>query len=296
VKWLRDDRPDAVIGFTHYANVLGLTAAARADVPVRIASLHNPAWSLPVRGRVLDRLVGGTAVYSRIVAVSQAVAASFAGHGRRYVGKIVVVPNGLSPLAPSGPRACARAHHGLPPDVPLVVSVGRLVDQKNHATLVRAIAALPGVWLAVAGEGPRREALVSLCRGLGVDGRVRLLGELRQQEVADLLHAADVFAMPSIHEGMSVALIEAMSAGLPIVASDIPSQVEVLRSANGDAGILLPARDHVALASAIDRLLSDPLLRRHYGDLARRRAESFSVDRMVSGFERCLQGNPDPSE
>ncbi|NLF33196.1 MAG: glycosyltransferase [Planctomycetes bacterium] len=285
---LREHRPDAAIGFTHYANALGLLAAARAGVPVRLATHHNPAWSFPRLGRRLDAAVGRTDVYQQIVAVSQAVADSFAGHDPRYRSKLTVIPNGLATLAPAADRLATRQRHALDAGRPLLLCVGRLVGQKNHRTALDALARLPEAQLALVGDGELRPMLQAQCRRLGLEGRVRFLGQRTRQEVADLLAAADAFVMPSLHEGMSIALIEALAAGVPVVSSDIPAQADLLACDGGRAGLLVEAADAAALAGAIRRLLGDAELRARCAAMGRRRAAQFGDEGMVDAYEQRL--------
>jgi glycosyltransferase involved in cell wall biosynthesis len=161
---------------------------------------------------------------------------------------------------------------------PLLVSVGRLKYPKDFPTLLDAAARLAGrrFTLEVVGDGPERPELESRHAELALDGRVRLGGE--RGDVPELLARADVVVLSSRSEGLPVSVIEAMAAGLPVVASSVGGLPELV--ADGETGILVPAGDAVALADALARLLDDPELRRSYGAAARRRAlERFDLAR-----------------
>jgi len=157
------------------------------------------------------------------------------------------------------------------------VTVARLRPPKDVMTLVRAIALLPpgSARATVVGDGPERADLAEEVRRLGVEGAVDLVGE--REDVADLLAAADVFALPTLSEGLPMSVLEAMAAGLPVVAAaagGVPELVE-----DGQTGILVPPGRPDALAAALGRLAADPALRRRLGGAGRRRAEAhFDIE------------------
>lgn len=287
---LRTHQPDAVISFTHYANVLGQCCAWIAGVPCRVASQRNPASSYPRAARLADRVLGNLGLYHANVMVSHTARASFASHGRRYQRGVCVVPNGLEPVHSKLSQEQARLAFKLPERVPLALALGRLAHQKNHQVLLHAIKQVPSVHLAIAGEGELRAELEGLARELGVQERVHLLGEIEASRVADFLKAGDVFVMPSRFEGMSNAMLEAMLAGLPVIASDIDAQAEVLRREGlPDAGLLLPAEDVNAWVQAMRRLLlDDPSERERLASLSQARAGDYTVARMIDGFEQAV--------
>lgn len=286
---VRRSRPDAVLTFTHYANVLGQVAAWLARIPCRVASQRSPAWSHPRLARWADRVIGSLGLYTGNVAVSRSVCQSFDRYPRRYRARLTVVENGIifSPSAQS--MAEARREFNLPLDVPLIVTCGRLSWPKNQKTLLRAMARLPDAHLAIAGEGELRAPLMALSEEIHITPRVHFLGEVPHARIADVLRAADLFALPSRYEGMSNALLEAMSAGLPVVVSDIPAQADVVR-VNGEepAGILVPPGDGDAWVRELADLLANPARRAQLAGAARRRAAYFTMDRMVDGFEQCV--------
>jgi glycosyltransferase involved in cell wall biosynthesis len=212
------------------------------------------AWRGPlVVHRWVDFPVSGGWKYRRpegYAAVSEAVAGILRAAGAR---KVRVVPGGADPL-PEVPPA---------PDAPTVLAVGARVPHKGHDVLAQAAAMLPGVDIGVAGDGPL------LPPGL------RLLGP--REDVPALLRGCRVFVMPSRTEGLGMAAVEALQAGVPVVASAVGGLPEVV----GDAGILVPPGDPTALAHAIRRVLAgdhpDPAVGRA------RAAERFSTDAMVRG-------------
>ncbi len=288
---LRRFRPDAVISFSPLAHVMGQTAALVVGAPTRVAAHRVVCTEYSPMLRVLDRALGSLGAYTRIVAVSNAVRESVGAYSAAYRRKVRVIHNGVSRVPAAVGRAEARAAFGLPEDVGLVLSVGRLADQKNYPLLVEAIARLDTVHLVIAGTGQQHDALERQASALGIRERVHLLGHLPRERLSDLFRACELFALASLFEGQSNALLEAMAEGMPILASDIPEQVETLRGADGvDAGVLLPVDDPAAWADAIGRLMADPSARAALSAAALERSRHFSVDAMIDAFEEVARG------
>jgi len=217
------------------------------------------------------------------------------------------LPNGIAIPPERGPGAKLAARNDLgavspalrvPPGAPLAVYTGRLHEAKGLGDLLAAWPSIAAAWpqarLWLVGEGPYHAALEEQIQARDLAGRVVLAGVF--DSVDELLAAADLFVLPSWEEGLSVALLEAMAAGLPVVATDIPGNRDLLT--HGRSGLLVPARDPVRLAEAIGRLLAEPELGAALGAAARGRAASrFSVARMADQhlelFERLLR-TPQP--
>jgi teichuronic acid biosynthesis glycosyltransferase TuaC len=139
---------------------------------------------------------------------------------------------------------------------PLVVSLGALIPRKGHALVIEAMAELPGVTLLVAGAGPDQARLTTLIRARGLEGRVRLLGNLPHAQLPGILSAADVMALASESEGLANAWIEAMACGTPVVTPDVDGAAEAID--HPAAGRLLQERTPAAIAAAIRAILADP--------------------------------------
>jgi len=226
-----------------------------------------------------------------IVAVSRATADDLSRTLGLAPGAVRVVPNGIA--FPSGVRSAVRRELGLGDDEMLLVAVGNLYAVKGHDVLLRALGELrrggeATPWrLAVAGRGEEEGALRTLAREEGLDERVHLLGF--RSDVADVLAAGDVFVMPSRSEGLPLALVEAMSMGLPIIASDVGGIPEVV--ARDIEGLLVPPGDAHALAGALLGLWRDPAGRAALGSAAAERARrDFSVARMAEAYEAVYRG------
>ena len=233
------------------------------------------------------------ATYGRqeaVIAVSAEVARSIAA---RRGPSVRVIPNGVDVealRAAALTRAVARRELGLPPDAPVVGTIGGVTAKKGHVHLVRAAATvrqeIPNLIVAIVGleidPGPVRAAIAAE----GLEGRVLLLGYHR--EAARLLLAFDVFALPSLHEGMPVSVLEAMALGVPPVASRVGGVPEVVTS--GRDGLVVPAGDESALASALGELLGDPARRAAFGDAAVETAGRFSLADTVRRTQEVYDG------
>ncbi|MDR7542815.1 MAG: glycosyltransferase [Armatimonadota bacterium] len=222
--------------------------------------LDNPrltpwkVWSVQAIDRVTTRL-GDT----RYVAITESVKVSAVRRLGIPPERIVIIPRGLVPERWVGceDAAAVRQSLGWQDAYPVIVNVGRLVPQKGQQYAVRAMTAVvarfPMARLAIAGEGRLRPVLERLIRDLGLTDHVSLLGE--RDDVARLLHAADIFVFPSLFEGLGNAVLEAMAAGKPCVCSNIPALREV--TDNGRVAALAEAQSPASLASALVRLAVD---------------------------------------
>jgi glycosyltransferase involved in cell wall biosynthesis len=162
----------------------------------------------------------------------------------------------------------------------IVVAVGRLSSEKRHHILIDSMKHLSRGHLLIAGDGDERDALKARIAAAGLEERVRLLGNISPSEVDGLLAAGDVFAMSSQFEGLSLALVEAMTAGLPVVATDIPPIRDVVvDDQDRPAGVLMNSTDPERWAEAILKLIENPKLSAEYGERARVRARAFDIDR-----------------
>ncbi|MCA9489751.1 MAG: glycosyltransferase [Myxococcales bacterium] len=208
-----------------------------------------------------------------VIAVSHAVARILDGAGVRSR----VVHDGVEPLVGVGDRVVLRARVGAPRDAPLLVAVGALVPHKDHATLLEALACLPGVHLAILGEGPLRARLQDLAARRGIAARLHLVGQ--QQDVGHWLRSADVVVHPSREEGLGQAVIEAVAAGACTVTTDAGGLPEIPGVAHR-----VPAGRSDLLAAALRLAMADPERGRRAARGAwTALAHGFSVEAMRDG-------------
>ncbi|MCL2436421.1 MAG: glycosyltransferase family 4 protein [Clostridiales bacterium] len=155
---------------------------------------------------------------------------------------------------PAVDRESKRKELGIPPDATVLISVGELTKRKNHQTAIKAVSKIKNdnVYYIICGQGELHESLQSLCKALGMEHRVLFLGH--RTDVVDLLHMSDVFVFPSRQEGLPVALMEAMAAGLPCVASNIRGNVDLIE--HGKGGFLCNVNDVGEYSRAIEEMIN----------------------------------------
>lgn len=276
VRAVRADRPDLLHTHLVHADVYGALAAGLTRTPY-LSSRHNDDRYLLGPFRYVDRAFAHGA--RRLVAISEAVRRFLeaAGHDP---AKLTTIHYGLDEL-PAAASETTPGQAGIPADAPLALAVGRLIEQKDHATLLRAFArvreAHPAARLAILGSGPLEAETRALTEELGLAEAVILPG---RTEIRDWLDRADVFVHTSRWEGFGIVLLEAMLAGLPIVATRVSAIPEIV--ADGETGALVEPGDVEGVARELAALLADPGMRRALGDAGRRRAHAeFSVGRMT---------------
>lgn len=275
------------------AGALGRTAALLSRS--RAALVHTPhtfAFNFteqfsPRKRRFflgVERLLGRAT--ARMVHVSESERTEALGFGIMPRERTVVIPNGIDPAPYAAADGTAlRRELGIPERGLLVGAVGLLNEAKGHAHLVaaagRVLERVPDARFAIAGEGPLRGALEAQIARAGLGERVRLLGY--RTDVPELLAALDVLAMPSLWEGLPYVVLEAMAAGLPVVATDVNGCRDVVVA--GATGELVAPADPAALAEALSRVLADGELRLRFGRAGRARvAREFSLDAMLQHY------------
>jgi len=282
---LRQERPAILHTWMFHANIPGRVLGRMAGVPIVINSERTMGMESRWRYR-LNRVT--VPLTDQVVCVSQQVVDFIVQEVGIPRHKTVVIPNGIDlqdfEHLPNKQRA--RAALGLSPDQMLVGTVARLDPVKRLDVLLQAMTSLPDVCAVIVGDGPERESLGAMSERLEIASRVRFAGQ--QDDVRPWLAAMDVFVLSSDWEGMSNAVLEAMAAGLPVVATAVGGTPEVV--VNGVTGLLVPPRDPDTLAQAITRLLRNPDLRREMGQAGRERVErEFSVERMVQATEALYE-------
>ena len=275
-RWCRRERIEVLQTCDFYANIFGLPGAALAGVPVRIGSRRdlNPDKS-PAQIR-LQRQAYRCA--TTVVANCAAARGILLAEGLAPAS-IAVIPNGVDrPRHESAGVAAEQRTR--------VITVANLRPEKNHETLIAAAdllsADFPDVEFQIVGDGPRRSELEALVRSRRLDDRVSFLGH--REDVGRLLSEASIFALPSRSEAFPNGAIEAMAAGLPVVASAVGGLLDLIE--HGRTGLLIEPGNPTALADALRQLLTNQTAAARIGEHARAHVQQrYSFERMVKAFE-----------
>jgi glycosyltransferase involved in cell wall biosynthesis len=260
-KFIQEEEINVIETFTHDSNIFALFIAYLSNIPVRIATHHGVSDSfLPLYLKIHSWLINLN-IANVLVAVSEGAKQQAIKEGVQ-ADRILVIRNGIEPVSFEGrSRHDLRKEAGLRDDEFYLLSVGRLVYQKAHTILLQAMPQVlkkfPGAKLGICGDGILRSDLQSQIKELHLIDSVFLLG--KWDSVTEFLKMADLFVLPSRWEGLPIALLEAMSAGLPIVATRVEGVDEVVK--HGEHGLLVSVENVDGLAEAILQLLGNSQLR-----------------------------------
>jgi len=291
---LRSERPAIVHTHTSKAGVVGRLAAWMARVPVVIHTPHGHIF-YGYYGPFLSTLVCFAEwllarLTDRIVTLTDRGAQEHVQYKIAGAEKFATIHSGIDLAHFRSVRvdpAVKRKELGLPPDGPIVGTVGRLVPIKGLEWLLKAapriLAEFPEACFVIIGDGPMLGELRELTSQLGIGLQVVFGGA--REDVPECLAAFDLFVLPSLNEGMGRVLLEAMAVGCPVVATRVGGIPDIV--ADGTTGLLVPPRNDRALAEAILTLLRDRARRVTYGEAARRHVDGrFDVETMVRNIER----------
>jgi len=297
----REGRFDVVHTHTSKGGMLGRAAARLARVPVVLHTVHGFAFHESssrastafyatlerAAARLSDRVIT-VSDYHRLWALRLHIASP---------RRIVTIHNGISRsrLIASRTRADLRRELGLDDDDIVIVSIGRLAEQKGLETLVHAMPDVVRrdgrVRFVLVGEGPIRTELEAQVRVAGLASVVRFLGF--RTDIGDILNASDLVAAPSLWEGLSISVLEAMAMGKPIITTDIGSNLELVD--DGVSGLLVPPGEAGPLGEAILRVVADPAMAARFGEAAKDRfergfTEQVMKDSLWNLYDQLLRG------
>jgi glycosyltransferase involved in cell wall biosynthesis len=278
---MQDVRAEVVLANCAYSFLASVFAAKLSRTPV---IWLEQTTTLP-SGNLLRRMMSWA---DRIVAVSEAIRTQFVALAPDAQQKMTVIYNGVDTerFAPRRASQETRRALGLAQDARVVGAVSRLSPEKGIEFFIAAANALArdaiDVRFLIVGDGPERARLEKIA-----NGAVIFLGQ--RDEIPELLHAMDVFVLPSLAEGFGMAAAEAMACGLPVIASDVGGLREIV--APNETGILVPPREANALANAILELLHDENKRRAFGERGRARVEqNFTLAHQAQQLQIVLEG------
>ncbi|UHD18605.1 glycosyltransferase [Thiocapsa bogorovii] len=276
---IRASRPDLIHLHSRIgADVMGGLAARLTGAPVvhtRRVDNPEPRWMVALKYRLFDR----------VVAISEGIRDVLLAEGLP-AEKLRVVRSAVDYAAYARPcaRAAIAARLGVPENALLIGVVAQLIQRKGHADLIEALPPLmdrfPGLQVLFFGKGPLADTLAAQIARKGLTGRIRLVGF--RDDLAELMPCLDLLVHPARMEGLGVSLLQAASAGVPIVACRVGGIPEAVH--DDENGLLVPAGDITALRAALDTLLADPERRQTLGAAGQAlMAREFSIDAMVDG-------------
>lgn len=281
----RKGQPRIIHAHGYTAAMVGAVVSRFSDTPF-VFTAHNllSKKALPVT-RMAAKMASQFA--AGVIAVSESVKSSLEDAGVN-AAKIRVIPNGIEPPSLPGPfdRETKLAELGLPTSARVVLCVARLTPVKGVRYLIEAMPALrqnvPEARLVIAGDGPERQELVDLDSRLNAESESVFLGH--RNDIAELLAAADVVAIPSLEEGQGLVLLEAMAAGRPVVATRVGGLAETVR--DGETGLLAEPANSGDLAAKLSLVMSSADLAASLSNTAARFvAEQMSAETMISRLE-----------
>lgn len=277
----RSERIDVINTHNWAVFLEGALAAKLARVPVRIHTVHGPYTDYPAawKGQLkrwlrhtLERWLARS--FNRIITVSDSIQPYLIGQIGIQPARITTVHNGIAA------RTIAHPPRG---EQTTFITVGRLATIKNHTLLLRSFALLtrqyPQCRLIIVGDGPQRQQLEQLIRELGIGHAASILGF--RSDIDELLGKADIFVLSSNYEGISIALLEAMRAGLPVIATRVGGVPETVR--DRETGLLVAANDESAFLEAMLQLVSTPDLQKKFGQAGHAFfKKEFSLEQMTT--------------
>ncbi len=291
---IRAARPDVILTFQHYGNTVGGIAARLAGSAPVIANQVSARMLMNPVVRTADLALGLLGAFDLITVNSKDMLADYSRYPNAYNKRLRYIPHGFDLKTTALGKPQARAAFGLPQQVPLLGSVARLNAGKRLDTAIRALADSPDWHLVLAGQGPDEMSLRQLVVEKHLETRVYFTGELPPERIGDFLAALDVFVFPSQAETFGLAAVEAASAGVPVVAHDLPVLREVLAVDGKPAALFVDAADDRQFHGAVSRALTDAPLRAELIAAGRGLHARYSVARMVDEYEQLIRSVLEP--
>ncbi len=293
VRMMRTLRPDVVLTFQHFGNIVAAPAAKLAGVPRVIANHVSAPATISPAVRTIDRLIGRLGVYDVITANSRQTWQDYRDYPTSYAKRMVLVPHGFADKTPTLGTKAARKAFGLPANKKVIGSVARLHPLKCLDHAINILPSLPDCHMAIAGQGPDAGRLRDVAKTLGVEGRVHFAGEMEPERIGDFLVTLDAFVFPSSAETFGLAAVEAAQAGVPVIANDIPVLREVLEIDGHPCARLVDTADANAFARAVSEIFTDKDKAAELSRLGRRLSERHSLNAMVEAYRNLVDGGAD---
>jgi sugar transferase (PEP-CTERM/EpsH1 system associated) len=285
-KFLKSEKPDIVHTHNFYSGIYSIISAKLAKIPVILHGVHGEL-QIDNTSKILTTKVLSLFV-DKFLTVSETLKDKISRVTGIYKDKIQAILNGinLDKFNKGVNIDLKKEEFGINDDIKIIGSVGRLVSVKNYALLIKAFALLlnsyPNTELLLVGDGPLRNELEELSKRLKISEKVIFTGS--RNDVAELLNIMDIFVLTSKSEGMSNTILEAMASKLPVVASDVGNNSELIKT--GKNGILVTELDERKFSEAISTILSDSVKAKIMGEYGYEQIRNnFSLEKMVNKYE-----------
>ena len=285
---IRHVRPDAVLTFQHYGNAIG-GAISRLVSPApvvanQVSSNLAMGWAL----RVVDIVMGALGFFKVITLNSHQMEREYARYPASYRSRMKYVAHGFDDKSLDISKQEARRQFDLPREAILLGCTARLHPDKRLDAAIRLLVGEPSWHLVLAGQGPEEARLKLLAEELKLSERVHFLGELSPQRVGLFLACLDVFVFPSRAETFGLATVEAASAGIPSVVTDLPVLREVLSVGGKPAALFVDVSDTAKFSAAVSNILKDERLRDELRLNAAGLKSRYSVQAMVDAYVEII--------
>lgn len=286
---LRALKPNAVLTFQHYGNIIGGLAARLAGLRPVIASQTSAPPTMSTLVRWLDRLCGSLGVFNKIIVNSEDTLRDYETWPPHYRRRLIRIDHGFEDKTTAISKEEARQAFALPQKAVLLGCVARFHPLKQLDAAVRLLPLNPGWHLALAGQGSEQQNLEALAAERGCTDRLHLTGELPPARIGAFLAALDVFVFPSLAETFGLAAVEAAQAGVPVVANRLRVLEEVLRTPEGEpCARFVDAKNTEEMSAAVQEILNDPALADSLRSNSRSLKEPYALTRMIGNYEDVI--------
>jgi glycosyltransferase involved in cell wall biosynthesis len=286
---IRNVQPDVVLTFQHFGNVIGGAVSRLVSRAPVIANQVSSALSMSWPVRAADIAMGSAGFFRFITLNSHQMEREYASYPASYRSRMKYVAHGFDDKALNIPKQEARRRLDLPENGILLGCTARLHPNKRLDAAIRLLAGAPSWHLALAGQGQDEARLRLLAAELAVSERLHFVGELSPRRVGQFLACLDVFVFPSEAETFGLAAVEAASAGIPCVVTDLPVLREVLSPDGKPAALFVDASDNAALSAAVSRVLDNAPLREALRANAGVLKQHYSLKAMVDAYVELVE-------
>ncbi len=289
---LKNEKITIIETISHYSNIIGIPLAWLCKVPIRISSQRSMLVNYPFYVKIFDYLINNFGFSTKMIAVSDEVRLFCINVEKIRPERVIVIKNGVEIPKKNYDlqnKTDFQITQKLPISTKIILTVGRLTEIKGHTFLIKAAEKIintnPEVIFLIVGEGYLFSDLQKEINSRNMEEKVKLCGLIK--DIRNLYEIADIFVLPSLSEGMSNSLLEAMSHGIPVIASNVGGNLELI--SHNETGILIPPGSEDELAKALKILIKEDNLAKTLGKNARDFVEkNYSLTKMCSEYEELF--------